>query len=218
MDTSDFDERIATISARMDQLRANMDEFSTTFVSMAAARAIEWGNEEINETIASKPEAVKGMGTNLGTFKAEFKDLLTQIPALAQQHLGLPGPWPHRYKVLGDRSSASSFYSREIPNRNPEVISQSFRELLGHFGDLLSKYKLLDANDRSTWEPLRSSTGPSGTNRLVYRYGVTWSEGMRNVIADYADLYEQLLSANAEMQAVEKEKATAEAKYLWEQA
>jgi hypothetical protein len=57
-----------------------------------------------------------------------------------------------------------------------------------------------------------------GTLNLIYKYAVHLSPDMRSKLDTYAGLYDKLITLIGELEKVKEEKASYEAKNLWDQA
>ena len=206
------DEKIAEIDAEIQLLREQADEALQQFLQTAVSFFCDWSRRAVERGVTSQPETTKKLGLEgLRLLKGELKDLCDKMPEHVQKHMNHKALWLHRGDIPQHKDYTSSPY-RFSGNRAPDKIDAPVREILGYVGALLLKFGLAKRDKDSEWEQTTAQPVPR------YRYGFDWSAEMKTALKQYSDIYDNLARLVKETASIERQKAEAEAKSLWDQA
>lgn len=205
MDTSIFDKQIDKAKSEYSKLQSQMETVRQGFIEFTKSFVSEWSRKEIERYISSKPDFTKSLVIEkLRGLKLELNQLVERFPELVQTELMQDKYWPHRAETPTKAS--------EIQGKTSEGIRDAIREFLGYCGELLFKYGFDEGGKDSSWE---RQTG----KRPKYKYDyLLYSQEMDSHWKDYAELIDSLVKAKKKINKLEREKASYEAKNLWDQA
>ena len=212
MDGSKFDAPIRDLKEQMDTLREQMEKTCKEFLEATKEFAPTWFQKSVERAVTSQPELAKECGVNgLRSLKSDLQKLVAMIPHIVEQHVNCDKYWPHRAELPDEPELKFGRYHISKP-RGPDELDNGVREILGYVGAILVKYGFAKTGEFGNW------VAGYGSERPRYRFGYDWSEKMSSVLNKYSPLYDELVKLNEKLKKVEREKAEAEAKDLWEQA
>jgi hypothetical protein len=200
---------IAALEARVAPLIARMEEAASSWREATAAwLAVEW-RDAVERAIARNPSQVKTLASqgDLASVKQGVDQLMASASAVVEEELGSDGLWSHRSEnpEAEDRS-----YSMQ-GLRPPDGLDEPIRRALGRLGDLLLAAGLdEDPGHRSNY-----TKTPTG-----YRWAISysWSQTMIERMAAYAELNNELKDISKRVAQGRSDKASAEARSLWDNA
>jgi len=210
MKASEFDAQIEDLETQIADLRDKMEDVCHVFQAATARFAAGWFQERAEKAITSKPEITKKQDVErLRKLKSSLSELVEKSPELVRKHLDSDKYWAHRVGLaVAPYSHIYRVYGRSVPDE----LDNGVREVLGYLGSLLAEYDFAEVGEYKEWEVKYPDPHP------VYRHGYDWSEDMKAVLNRYADLYQKLAVLSERLKEVEKRKAEAEAKTIWDQA
>jgi hypothetical protein len=215
MDASDFDAKIGRLEEEMENLRQQMEKTCGEFlIATNEYIAIEF-KEMVERGVISNPDIAKRHGVDtLRRLKSECKELISSVPDLVNLYLNKDENWGHRGKIPEKNDLRFERYAMYSNAPLRGAFEEGIRLILGYVGTLLVKYGFEEADSRLhayKW------TRIPGSNQIKYGIGFQWSEKMTEVLKVYSPQYNELIKLDDKVKKLEKEKAQAQAKNLWDQ-
>ncbi len=208
MDTSKFDARIKELKKQTNDIQEQMENTRKEFLEAAKEFVPAWFQSCVERAVVSHPERAKEYDLNgLRNIKADLQKLIAQAPSIVEEALSSDEYWPHRGEMPGKTDPWHGRYQDYWRRSTTEGLKGSIKNTFRHVGAILAKYHL--SND--SWLMPSPREGP----KYVKEYD--WSQKMDTLLKRYLDLGDDLIKFNEELKKMEREKAEAEAKDLWEQ-
>ena len=204
MDTSEFDTEIGKLEGEMKNLREQMEKTSNEFLIATNEFIVEWFKKELEKEVRSNPEITKKLGVEvLRKLNSDLQNLISEVPDLVNQYLNKDDCWGHRGPIptgWGKRWG-----------HNP--LEKNVRIILGHVGEIYIKYGYMQNSSLNcSWQRQPVS------NLLIYSGDHDfWTKKRSEIIKQYREQYDKLITFEADLKKVKREKAEAEAKNLWDQ-
>lgn len=210
MKASDFDAEIVDLETQMADLRNKMEDVRKEFQVATAKFVSSWFQDRAELAITSRPETTKKHGVEqLRKLKSSLAQLVDSSHELARKHLDVDKYWAHRVGLaVAPYSHIYRVYGRSVPDE----LDNAVREVLGYLGRLLAEYDFAEMGEHKEWEVKYPEPHP------IYRHSYEWSDDMKDILNRYADLYHKLAVLSERLKEVERKKAEAEAKNIWDQA
>lgn len=188
------------VVATTTQLDASIEKFIEQLPSITKA----WMEKEIARAIQEHADRVNNMGIEgVRVLKAELSDFYSQLPDLCKRATANKNAWPHK------RSSGVS--SLSPPANNDTYFGGAFRSVIEQLGSLLSKYKLIDANQgrSARWERV---------NGNQYKFLADSGFVDRNLpaLVEYEDLHSQRKVLEMRLRSKRDELQKVLAQALWD--
>lgn len=223
MDTKSFDEEITEAETDIAAVQGEMEAVFERFIEAAIAAAKASYDDAAASAIRKYPEVAKRAGPDgLAAVKRELEDLKARTADLVRERVGEGIDWPHRHSEPVKAEAASPHFSGYVYNphkldahRAPGFLEEPWRGVLGAVGPILVSRELAERTD---WRRQRGH-GFVGDS---YPYAIPWGKElyaeMRQVLGEYATLYERLERSRRRAAAARRARAQAEAADLWENA
>ena len=210
MKASEFDAQIEDLETQMADLRDKMEDVCRVFQAATARFAAGWFQERAEQAVTSNPAITKKQDVEkLRKLKSALAHLVESSTELVKKHLDADKYWAHRVGLaVAPYSHIYRVYGRSVPDE----LDSGVREVLGYLGSLLAEYDFAEVGEYREWEVKYPAPHP------VYRHAYDWSEDMKAILNRYADLYQKLAILSGRLKEVERQKAEAEAKSIWDQA
>jgi len=208
MNSINYDEQIKQIENKINKLKDEMEVVTKEFLDKTKIFACEWYKKSIEDAVIKSPEITKSLGeSKLKELKIELQSLIDNSNEYVNFFVNSDSLWTHRpnYQLKGKETYG---LYRVYGNRDPDELSDAIRFLIGKVGALLHKYNYEKPNNN-----FYENDYSSGNFR--FRYGYSWSDDMRSVINNYADLFDNHKKLNEELEKIKKEKSEDEARALW---
>lgn len=221
MTTSINEENSEEIRKQMDTLINQMINYRNQFVDATVEFACDWITKCIDNKVKSLPERTKEYGLEgLRKLKADLRELIEKTPAIVDEQVKADRLWPHlqqipetKYVVFGrhgykilDSSGLDTITQHD--SQNKFTLDIAIRNSIANAGIILKDHGFL--MEDSDWEVYDT--------KLRFRYGYEWSIKMNEALKQYTILFKQLIELNRKINTIERKKAEAEAKDLWDQA
>ncbi len=213
MDTQQFDEKTQSLTTQIEELSKITEQIQQEFLQSTQTFLAQWIRSRVENAVTRKSEVSKKLGVEgLRKLKSELNQMVDDVPQLVTKHLNVDSLWAHRFKLPIDTNKEYGRY--HFYGSGPDDLNTAVRILMGYAGTLLMKYGYAEKGNRDEWDMLRQD----GSQNLIYKYAVHLSPDMRSKLDTYAGLYDKLITLIGELERVKEEKASYEAKNLWDQA
>lgn len=204
---SDFDKQLDDLYNQKRKKQAEMEEICKKFINETQKFTIEWYKKEIEQKVVSNPELTKKHGKPvLSKLKEECKNLIQNVPEITQKYVNDDKYWSHR---LSDEASKKELLKFEYDRPFGSCLNKAVRSNIGLVAELLIKYGYENEKDGSY---IKTHAG------WKYRYGYTWSEQLDEYNRKYAELNQDLINLNNDIEQINENKIENEAKDLWKEA
>lgn len=201
MDTSDHDARIQSAVDQENVIRDQMEKTAQNYKTACVKYLQNHFAKSVEREVVTNPEITSNLGIKkLGELKAELKQVMEKVPEEVERHLGSDELWDHR-QSLPEGDNPWSFQTRA-----GSKVREEIRELLSPLGQILVEYGF----DPDSWQQ-RSNAKPR------YRYGMTHSDEMNQLMIQYGEQAKLLMEAHQVTSKLRKEKDQAIARDLWNQ-
>jgi len=208
MDTSEFDNRIATVNEQISSLKADMEDLCGNYLRGAATYFSDFAERHVKEAVTLAPDKASELGKpGVKRVKKHLEKLRESMTDLVEQHLNQQRCWSHRYK--DSAVDMSSGYPRRS-NLGYPALHNGERAIASKVGNLLAEHDLL-AGVSSYWKRDYS-------RGLEYQHGVGSSDEMKTAMEQYRSLDEELTKRRRDLMKFQTEKSQAQAADLWESA
>ena len=215
-----FDSRIEAAQKDLEVTFANMEQLREEFIAATVEFMEPWYWDQTETMVTRRPEITKQLGVDkLAQLKADVKSLQENCATIAAEFLADERLWWHQKR--GEQ--AYSYHE----NRPPGGLDKAVRLIAGKLGPILERYDYLSGKlDRisplqshEVWRERDASGSYHPANARPYHpYGFDWSERMRAVLKNYADLLQEGVRQASEIDGLKHAKERSEARDLWEQA
>lgn len=207
MDMNEINNQIKENEDLVNNLKNKLDDISNNIVVEIKSFIKEEYQEEIERYVKKNTENTKRLGIeNLRLLKSEMKDLITKSSSLVDKYIG-DDSWTHKDYTINENDEFGQKYNLKTTIRTK--IGTITSKLYGHLGYILIKYQYI--NYGSAWEKQNNTEIPK------YRYGMSYSKILDDLIDKYLNLFEQLHDNLVTLNKLIKEKEEKEALDLWNQ-
>ena len=213
VNTSKFDSLIKELEGQIRVLRDRIEKTCKEFFEATNEFAVEWFQSCVERAVISNPELAKKSGVaGLRNLKSDLQNLAATVPSIVEKHLNIDRCWPHRRQIPDKPDPQLGRYQDYWRRLTIANLKNAVAEVLGYVGGVLVKHGFADTGPASAWAVIAWSEQPK------YTCEYDWSQKLNAVFGRYSDLYGQLIELDGELKKVQREKAEAEAKGLWDQA
>ena len=216
--TKDFDNLIKQKQAELDSLKPQMEEVRQQFIKDSTTFIKEWYEKTSQSYVETGADITLNLGKEkLSQMKTKTRKLIENAEATANEMLFDPELWWH----LAENDELSySFYG----NAPPRFLDKAIRLALGKLGTILEEFGysvttkptavISELGVWCEWDSSGRYHPPDA--RPYYPFSQDWSEAMRNTLQKYNELCTQAKKVRIEINSLQREKKTEEAKNLWD--
>jgi hypothetical protein len=212
MDTLSYDAQIKEGQAKIDELFGKLEGIRQGFVKATGSFIGKWFTETVERNVKWKAEQTKQMApARLKQLKADLNALVAKTDQIATEGLKSKDLWPLQQEWPENAKNDSSAYF-ELKKRAGELIEPAVKGLIGPLGRLLIDAGFVKEKDQE-W---KNQGAP--VPRYAENYRFEWSKDMQAKWKQYEDTSYEISRAYDALKNVEKTKAEAQAKDLWDNA
>lgn len=205
MNHSEFDADIKNLETRIGNIKSDLEKIREEFIKATKDFIEKWIQDKIKETVKSKPEFAKKIGSEgLGKIKADLGELIKKVPNIVEEHVNKNEHWAHCQEFCKPEEEFIASYNI------PFTIKDRIRKLFGYAGEILIKYNFADTESHSEWE--------YDAKRPKFKYGFDISEEMESILGRYRRLYGEHERENNKLNETKRQKAKAEVEELWKKS
>jgi hypothetical protein len=151
----------------------------------------------------------------IARMKAKINALVDDCPKLVERIFDNPTLWWHKKPRLHE----SIELYKQVGDRNPEVVDQAVRQVLGLLGVVLEEFRfdVTVCGNRGAYQEFWFASG-IGTQQIVpcYPHLLKWTEKMEKTLRQYDMVYVDALALYNEIQLLKEERSRQQALSLWE--
>lgn len=204
--SQEIEVEIERIETEIKPIMGKLDAAIIAFSSEMVGAVESWMRKELSRKIEDNAETVNARGVKpLRATKADFENLIKQIPSICEEATDDQSIWPHR-------QSESSIASYQTKSRE-SFFPATFRRAINPLGKILEAHDLLGASGgyADAWKH-----GTKGQFEYQFNPGFD-GRNFESVIA-YDEIKKQYKKLNEALDEKKKELAKAKANELWNEA
>jgi len=201
------------IKQRQVELEGEKEKFIEITGSFCTHWIVDYARRE---AIHDRPEITEMLGAKLKDFKNEVQILAKRAPELIKKEFAKKEYWKHYEtsdQISKDQQSDyfnNNYYKYKFTgNRQPEILDNGIRMVIGQLGIILEKYNYSnpEKNSLDRWEK---------EGIPYYRYGFDWSQKMKEVSEIYAEKLKKFQELNHKLKGTIKEEKQFKAQKNWD--
>jgi hypothetical protein len=220
MTPEELQEQIEKLESEIARTAKQLESHAQEFVQMAAPRAQEWVSQLVERIVTSLPDTSKQLGSaGLTMVKAEVAKFKASVPELVKQQVGSNTLWIHR-ATPSPQGTDSFAYSPQWPEGGDDrsefgvkAIHRALKGIASGVASVMTRQGFDLSGDHS-W----SDRYIGNRSFPFYRGELKWSDEMVAVMKKYHELIGPYLGTINTLEDTKRQKASAEAKRLWDEA
>jgi hypothetical protein len=211
MDTTQHDQRIATLEKLAEQKRAEAEAKCREFLAAATEELSTWAPASMKKLASAQHAVTAALGEEgIRSLKSEVAGIGERMPMIVETTLGTDALWQHRlgFRLPRDGSSHTYEYNvyddprtGKLHKSEPNPLAEAIRRIIEtHLLPVARKYKF----------------DCSGYGRTQYPEFFHWPDRMFEALRPYRPAFSAYEKAARELDQARHEKGAAQAADLWD--
>lgn len=192
---------------KIESKKQELDNFRDRFIDQCRVFASTQFDDLIDSAIRSNPEKIQELGVEgIAPIKQEVQEAKASLDSFVDKLLYEDDIWLYKQEeATPDNCPFHKYHVRG--NRLPEVLEEPVKMLLSPAGEILVKHAL---TSNEQWEK-------SG-DMMRYRYGYSPTATMKDTLNEFNEKFDEFYRLLEQLQEYKRQKASNEAKDLWDKS